>query len=79
MTDVTRRIERLREIDEWFAQRGFGLILTEEEGRFWSHLFPKQSLQVTVSKYGSGPTPEDAAERARQRYRTEQEGSPEQT
>ena len=73
MTELTRRIERLQEIDAWFAQRGFGLIMTEEDGEFWSHLFPKQSLQVTVPKYGTGRTPEDAAERARERYRTEQE------
>lgn len=73
MTERTRRIERLREVDDWFAQRGFGLIFTEEDGEFWSHLFPKQSLQVTVPRNGRGDTPDDAAESARKRFRTQHE------
>lgn len=74
MTELTRRVERLRVVDDWFGQRGFGLIISEEDGEFWAHLFGKQSLQVTVPRYGRGLTPEEAAESARQRYRVEQEG-----
>jgi hypothetical protein len=75
MTDLTRRIAILREVDAWFAERGFGLILTQEEGKYWAHLFPKQSLQVNAPRYGRGPTPEAAAESARERYQIEEEGA----
>ncbi len=74
MTDLTRRIAILREVDRWFGERGFGLVLTEDDGEYWAHLFPKDSLIVSVPSYGRGQSPEEAAERARGRYKVEQEG-----
>jgi hypothetical protein len=75
ITELTRGIEILRDVDRWFNERGFGLILTEEEGKWWAHLFPKASLQVSVPRYGGGDTPEGAAQSARERYREEEEGT----
>jgi hypothetical protein len=74
VTELTRRIAILREVDAWFGERGFGLILTEEDGEYWAHLFPKSSLIVSVPKYGRGRSQEEAAERARGRFKIEQEG-----
>lgn len=74
MTELTRRIAILREVDGWFGERGFGLILTEEDGEYWAHLFPKTSLIVSVPRYGRGRSQEEAAESARGRYKVEQEG-----
>ena len=74
MTDVTRRIATLRDVDGWFSDRGFGLVLTGEDGEYWAHLFPKSSLIVSVPRYGHGRSPEEAAESARGRYKVEQEG-----
>jgi len=42
VTEVTRRVAILREIDDWFGERGFGLILTEEDGAYWAHLSQNQ-------------------------------------
>jgi hypothetical protein len=77
VTELTKRIERLRAVDEWFANRGFGLYLSQEDGEYWAHLFSKQSLQVGAPRYGRGQTPEDAAESARHRYGVEEEGATE--
>jgi hypothetical protein len=60
------------DVDRWFGKRGFGLILTEEDGEYWAHLFPKQSLQVSIPRYGRGASPDAAAEDARERYQEEQ-------
>lgn len=73
VTELTDRIAALRDVDQWFRAKGFGLILTQEDGEFWAHLFALDSLQVTVPKYGWGKTPEGAAQRARDRYKVEQE------
>ena len=73
MTELTDRIAALKDVDQWFRARGFGIILTEEDGEFWAHLFGLSSLQVTVPKYGRAKTPEGAAQRARDRYKVEQE------
>ncbi len=75
MTDLNRRIEILRDVDNWFGERGFGLILTKEDNDYWAHLFPKTSLEVTVPRYGRGSSPEAAAERARERFKEEEEGA----
>lgn len=72
VTELNRRIAALREVDAWFAERGFGLILTQEDNDYWAHLFPKQSLQVSAPRYGRGSSPEAAAESARERYREEE-------
>jgi hypothetical protein len=72
MTELTRRFETLRDVDAWFAHRGFGIILTEEDGEYWAHLFSKQSLQMTAPRYGSGRLPEEAVESARERYKVEE-------
>jgi hypothetical protein len=74
MTDLTRRTEVLRDVDAWFAARGFGLVLTEGGDEYWAHLFPKSSLQIYARRYGRGPSPEAAADSARERYRVEEEG-----
>lgn len=72
MTELTDRIAALKDVDHWFRDRGFGIVVTEEDGEFWAHLFPLSSLQIGAPKYGSGDTPEAAALRARERYRIEQ-------
>ncbi len=72
MTELTDRIARLRAVDDWFAERGFGLLLTIEDGEHWAHLFPKTSPMISVPKYGRGATPEQAAEDARHRYEAEE-------
>jgi hypothetical protein len=73
VTKPTDRIAALKDVDQWFRNRGFGIILTEEDGEFWGHLFSLSSLQITVPKYGRGRTPEGAAQSARDRYKIEQE------
>jgi hypothetical protein len=75
VTELTRRFEILRDVDKWFAERGFGLILTLDGDEYWAHLFPKQSLQINAPHYGRGPSPEAAAESARDRYKVEEEGA----
>lgn len=72
MTELTRRFEILRDVDDWFAQRGFGLVIMKGPSDYSANLFSKGSLQVTASEYGVGPTPEAAAERARERFREEE-------
>jgi hypothetical protein len=74
LTELNRRIAILREVDAWFADRGFGLFLTQDGGEYRAHLFSKQSLQVGAPLYGRGSSPEAAAESARDRYREEEEG-----
>jgi hypothetical protein len=72
VTELTERYRRLQLVDEWFAERGFGFVISHAEGRYWADLFSKRGFQVTAPKYGGGKTPEDAAESARQRYDEEQ-------
>jgi hypothetical protein len=48
VTELTRRFEILHDVDKWFAERGFGLILTLDGDEYWAHLFPKQSLQINA-------------------------------
>jgi len=72
VNELTRRVAILRDVDGWFGERGFGLILTEEDGEYWAPLFPKTSLIVSVPKYGRGRSQEEAAESARGRYKVEQ-------
>jgi hypothetical protein len=73
VTELTDRVETLKDVDHWFRDRGFGLVVTEEGGEFWAHLFPLSSLQVAAPKYGRGATPQAAAQSARERYKVEQE------
>jgi len=73
MTELTDRIAALREVDAWFGDRGFGLVLTQEEGEYWAHLFSKQSLEISAPRYGRGSSPEAAARSAQARY-VEEEG-----
>ena len=72
MTDLNMRFARLAEIDRWFGDRGFGIILSRDDEGYWAHLFPKRSLEVTVPRYGRGTTPEEAAESAQYRYVVEE-------
>jgi hypothetical protein len=74
MTDATHRLTVLSDIDRWFGERGFGLVLVREDGEYWAHLFPKKSLQISAPRYGRGPTPEAAAQSARDRFREEEVG-----
>jgi hypothetical protein len=71
-TEAIDRVARLRVVGDWFAQRGFGILLTVEDGEHWAHLFPKSSLMLAAPKYGRGATPELAAESARRRYELEE-------
>ena len=72
MTELTRRFEILRDVDDWFAQRGFGVVISKGPSDYTATLFSKRSLEVTAPEYGFGPTPEAAAEGARDRYREEE-------
>ena len=73
MTELTDRIAVLRDVDHWFRERGFGLVLSEEDGEFWAPLFGLDSLQIGAPKYGRGRSPDAAAQSARDRYKVEQE------
>jgi hypothetical protein len=75
VTEPSDRVARLRAVDNWFAERGFGIVITRDNREYWAHLFPKTSLLIAAPKYGRGATPELAAERARHRYEVE-EGEP---
>jgi hypothetical protein len=57
--------------DEWFRDLGYEILLSEEDGVFWAALKGVAS-GVGVPHYGRGPTPKEAADRARQRYLEEQ-------
>jgi hypothetical protein len=72
MTDPPSTARVLREIDAWFAERGYGLVISEEEGAYWASLLSKRSLQIFWPRYGRGADPVAAAESARQRYIEEQ-------
>jgi len=72
MTSANQRRQILMEVDAWFAERGFGMVLSKDKDGYWADLFSKQSLEVTIPRYGRGTTPEEAAESARTRYRTEE-------
>jgi len=61
------RVASLRALEDWSAERGFGILVSIEVGEHWAHLFPKTSLMIAVPKYGRGATPELA--RARHRTR----------
>ena len=63
---------KLRELDDWFRDRGMSLLITREEGECWAHLLSARSLEVFAPRYGRGTSPEDAAARARERYEIEQ-------
>jgi len=73
VTELTDRIAALKEVDDWFRGRGFGLVLSEKDGEYWAHLFSPASLQIFAPNYGRGASPEAAAESARDRYKIEQE------
>ena len=72
VTEASDRIARLRKVNSWFGERGFGILLTQQDGEYWAHVFPKSSLMIAAPTFGRGPTPELAAERARQRYEVEE-------
>ncbi len=74
MTELTSRFEILRDVDNWFAHRGFGLVISKGNGGdYCASLFSKRSFEVTAPEYGCGSTPEAAANGARDRY-IEEEG-----
>lgn len=58
--------------DAWFAERGFGIVLTKEGAGYWTHLVSKSNLQIAGPRYGRGSTPEQASENARHRYEVEE-------
>jgi hypothetical protein len=64
----------LSEVFSWFITRGFGVALTPDGAEWWAHLFPLASLEITVPRYGRGSTVDAALQRARDRYRVEEEG-----
>ena len=73
MPDDVERSRRLRDVFDWFGSRGFGIVVTEDEGEFWAHLFPVTALVVSVPRYGRGGSVEEAGESARTRYAREEE------
>jgi hypothetical protein len=64
---------KLRAVTEWFADRGFGLKLMQDEGNlFWADLTRLTDGQIVAPKFGHGETHLAAASRAKQRYEQEQ-------
>jgi hypothetical protein len=72
VSGATDRIARLRVVHHWFGERGFGILVTVEDGEYLAHLFRKSSLMIGAPKNGPGTTSELAAESARQRYELEE-------
>jgi hypothetical protein len=57
-------------VEEWFLSRGFAVKISEEDGEFWLALV--RGADVVAPRYGRGSTPDEAADRAKQRYLEEQ-------
>jgi hypothetical protein len=63
----------LDDVARWFEQRGFAMVITQDSEAYWAHLLPAGAVVVTVPKYGRGASPAEAAARAQQRYKDEEE------
>jgi hypothetical protein len=66
--------QALADVDDWFAERGFGILVEREDNEFWVHLTSRRTFEIFHPRYGRGTTRGEAARRARERYRFEQEG-----
>jgi hypothetical protein len=62
----------LATIDNWFADRGFHILVAKEDDEWWVHLTSARTFEIFHPRYGCGKTPELAALRARERYEQEQ-------
>jgi hypothetical protein len=59
-------------VREWFAIRGFDIVVYESGGSFWADLIGRDG-RVLSARYGGGVGRDEAAARARQRYAQEQD------
>ena len=68
----TRQRSRIGDVEAWFAEIGYGLLIDHADGLYWAAL--TRGSGVMAPRYGRGSEPEEAAESARSRYRVEQLG-----
>ena len=66
----------IQPIRRWFAERRFGMKLTEREGGLVCAALTRSSGDVVASMFGHGDTPLVAAQRVKQRYERERERTP---
>lgn len=65
--------QELEQIARWFADRGFALRFTRDDGHLvWADLARLSSGNVVAPLFGRGESEIEAARRARQRYEQEQ-------
>ncbi len=59
---------RIKEIEDWFDERGYDLYLHEVEGHGWRAPYMPKGSRIGSADYGVGDTPREAAEDAQARY-----------
>lgn len=56
------------EVAEWFAARGYALVVYRDGDRWLAGLTPRHLPRLLLAPYGEGSEPEIAALRAKERY-----------
>ena len=59
---------RIKEIEDWFDERGYDLYLHEVEGHGWRAPYMPKGSRIGSADYGVGDTTREAAEDAQARY-----------
>jgi hypothetical protein len=73
MGAVSVRGEPREDVDAWFRDRGYGVVVEEDDaGTFWANLTRLSNGRVVAPLYGRGDTADDAALSAKRRYEIEQ-------
>lgn len=62
----------IKDISNWFRDRGFHIALSQEEGVWWASLTPSSNPASALPRYGRGDSPEAAVLRAQERHEQEQ-------
>ena len=71
----TRQRSRIGDVEAWFAEIGYELVIEHADRLYWATLTTESGF--VAPRYGRGNEPEEAAERARSRYRVEHLGETE--
>lgn len=61
-----------QEVEAWFLQKGFTVSIDETDGVWWASLTAANNSDFVVPRYGSGTSPQAAAQGARERWEQEQ-------
>jgi hypothetical protein len=64
--------EPREDVDAWFRDRGYGVVVEEDNGTFWANLTRLPDGLTVAPLYGRGDTADDAALSAKRRYEIEQ-------